>query len=275
MLKKITSIGIAAFILASGVASAKIINRTTEINGDIYGAAIHNTDPSIGWVDIGMPVAPVEGVPSVVKSANDLPVGHYDKIRYEHGPFTFKGYIEVTDDQPQYNGIYTTTGDYDSVHHGLKFKKTDDVGQAQATPLGITGTAYHQTAEDDAIGPDGEGVYSYQSGANRQIDEGAISLTISDVNGQHKADRTDISIVLDKSYLWFGNGWVDVEGDNRPIDVSFIGTTTTDASLTLGSHATNPKNAGDQLFWKENPDGSKFIYTDGSIDAPEIHFEHE
>ena len=111
MLKKITSIGIAAFILASGVASAKIINRTTEINGDIYGAAIHNTDPSIGWVDIGMPVAPVEGVPSVVKSANDLPVGHYDKIRYEHGPFTFKGYIEVTDDQPQYNGIYTTTGD--------------------------------------------------------------------------------------------------------------------------------------------------------------------
>ena len=274
MLKKITSIGIAAFILASGVASAKIINRTTEINGDIYGAAIHNTDPSIGWVDIGMPVAPVEGVPSVVKSANDLPVGHYDKIRYEHGPFTFKGYIEVTDDQPQYNGIYTTTGNYDS-NGALLFKKTDDVGQAQPTLLGITGIGYNQTAEDDAIGPDGEGVYSYQSGANRQIDEGAISLTISDVNGQHKADRTDISIVLDKSYLWFGNGWVDKEGDNRPIDISFIGTTTTDATLTLGSHATNPKNAGDQLFWKENPDGSKLIYTDGSIDAPEIHFEHE
>ena len=274
MLKKITSIGIAAFILASGVASAKIINRTTEINGDIYGAAIHNTDPSIGWVDIGMPVAPVEGVPSVVKSANDLPVGHYDKIRYEHGPFTFKGYVEVTDDQPQYNGIYTTTGNYDSAG-ALLFKKTDDVGQAQSTLLGITGITYNQTAEDKALGPNGEGVYSYKSGANRQIDEGGISLTISDVNGQHKADRTDISIVLDKSYLWFGNGWVDVEGDNRPIDVSFIGTTTTDATLTLGSHATNPKNVGDQLFWKENPDGSKFIYTDGSIDAPEIHFEHE
>ena len=274
MLKKITSIGIAAIILASGVASAKIINRTTEINGDIYGAAIHNTDPSIGWVDIGMPVAPVEGVPSVVKSANDLPVGHYDKIRYEHGPFTFKGYIEVTDDQPQYNGIYTTTGNYDS-NGALLFKKTDDVGQAQPTLLGITGIGYNQTAEDDAMRPNGEGVYSYQSGANRQIDEGTISLTISDVNGQHKADRTDISIVLDKSYLWFGNGWVDAEGDNRPIDVSFVGTSTTDATLILGSHATDPHNAGDQLFWKENPDGSKFIYTDGSIDAPEIHFEHE
>lgn len=274
MLKKITSIGIAAFILASGVASAKIINRTTEINGEIYGAAIHNTDPSIGWVDIGMPFESVAGnVPSVVKSANDLPVGHYDKIRYEHGPFTFKGYIEVTDDQPQYNGIYTTTGNYYSAS-ALLFKKTDDVGQAQSTLLGITGTTYNQTAEDDAMGPHGEGVYSYQSGANRQIDEGGISLTISDVNGQHKANRTDISIVLDKSYLWFGNGWVDVEGDNRPIDVSFIGTTTTDATLTLGSHATNPKNVRDQLFWKENPDGSKEIYTD-SIDAPEIHFEHE
>lgn len=275
MLKKITSIGIAAFILASGVASAKIINRTTEINGDIYGAAIHNTDPSIGWVDIGMPVESVAGnVPSVVKSANDLPVGHYDKIRYEHGPFTFKGYVEVTDDQPQYNGIYTTTGNYDSAG-ALLFKKTDDVGQAQPTLLGITGTTHNQTDEDNAMGPNGEGVYSYQSGANRQIDEGGISLTISDVNGQHKANRTDISIVLDKSYLWFGNGWVDVEGDNRPIDVSFIGTTTTDATLTLGSHVTNPKNVRDQLFWKENPDGSKFIYTDGSIDAPEIHFEYE
>lgn len=274
MLKKITSIGIAAFILASGVASAKIINRTTEINGDIYGAAIHNTDPSIGWVDIGMPVAPVEGVPSVVKSANDLPVGHYDKIRYEHGPFTFKGYIEVTDDQPQYNGIYTTTGNYDSTG-ALLFKKTDDVGQAQSTLLGITGITHNQTDEDDAMGPNGEGVYSYQSGANRQIDESAISLTINDVNGQHKADRTDIAVVLDKSYLWFGNGWVDVEGDNHPVDVSFVGTSTTDATLTLGSHATNPDNAGDQLFWKENPDGSKLIYTDGSIDAPEIHFEYE
>lgn len=115
---------------------------------------------------------------------------------------------------------------------------------------------------------------SYQSGANRQIDESAISLTISDVNGQHKADRTDISVVLDKSYLWFGNGWVDVEGDNHPVDVSFVGTSTTDATLTLGSHATNPDNAGDTLVWKENPDGSKVIYTD-SIDAPEIHFDHE
>ena len=28
------------------------------------------------------------------------------------------------------------------------------------------------------------------------------------------------------------------------------------------------------LVWKENPDGSKVIYTD-SIDAPEIHFDHE
>lgn len=274
MLKKITSIGVAAFILASGVASAKIINRTTEINGDIYGAAIHNTDPSIGWVDIGMPVAPVEGVPSVVKSANDLPVGHYDKIRYEHGPFLFKGYIEVTDDQPQYNGIYTTTGDYDSVYHGPKFKKTDDVGQAQPTLLGITGAMHNQTDEDNAMGPNGEGVYSYQTTPNRQIDESAISLTITDVNGQHKADRTDISVVLDKSYLWFGNGWVDVEGDNHPVDVSFVGTSTTEATLTLGGHATNPDNAGDKLVWKENPDGSKVIYTD-SIDAPEIHFEHE
>jgi len=77
MLKKITSIGVAAFILASGVASAKIINRTTEINGDIYGAAIHNTDPSIGWVDIGMPVAPVEGVPSVLKQVVAREIARY------------------------------------------------------------------------------------------------------------------------------------------------------------------------------------------------------
>ena len=48
---------------------------------------------------------------------------------------------------------YTTTGDYDSFHHGPKFKKTDDVGQAQPTFLGITGTAHNQTAEDYAMGP--------------------------------------------------------------------------------------------------------------------------
>ena len=83
------------------------------------------------------------------------------------------------------------------------------------------------------MGPNGEGVYSYQTTPNRQIDESAISLTITDVNGQHKADRTDISVVLDKSYLWFGNGWVDVEGDNHPVDVSFVGTSTTEATLTI------------------------------------------
>lgn len=257
MLKKLVTLSLAALIMSSGYSYAKVVNVTTDVKGEVISAAIHNTRTN-NWVPIPLSGELANGVIDGDISASALEVGHYDKIRFTHGPIQFKGYIEVTEDLSAHNGIYTTMGN----QVGLKFKKTDDISAAEFHTIPVSDKTEAEAEHNLAT----EGVGSYMDG-NNQVDMGTISLDIievKDANGNlvKKADTKYVTAVIDKSNLWMGTGFVNsVRGNQSPIDKLFIPSPTpSEATLT---------DNGDTLTWTANGN-DKFIEPLGWLDPLEI-----
>ena len=249
MLKKLCPLSLATLIISSGYTSAKVVNVTTDVKGQVFSAAIHNATTN-NWIPLPLSGDLENGSIDGDIDASALEVGHYDKIRFTHGPIQFKGYIEVTDDLPAHNGIYTTVGNLGAP----QFKKTNDISAANFHTIPLTGNTESQAEQNLA----NEGVGSYADG-NNQVDMGSISLDIIEVmdangNSVKKADTKYVTAVIDKSYLWMGTGFVNaVRGDQKPIDKTFMPSPTPNMA-TL-------EDDGDTLTWTAVPG------VDGNIDA--------
>lgn len=251
MLKKLVALSVAAFVMTTGYSYGKVINEVTGLRGEVFSVEFYNVNEN-KWIPTSLHGSLQDGVEGDV-TASSLPVGHYDKIRFQHSDIQYKGYVKVTDDG-MYDGIYTTVpGDGNA-----KFQKTNDKDAADWR-YNTKGYAPNEAAALENVNK--EDVGSYQNGSHGGITIGAVSFDIMEVddgtgNKVHKSSSKDINVVINKSHLWFGKAFIGTSNeDNTPFDASFS-----------GNHKISSN--GDTLTWSSDA-GNEYIES-SFTDLPEI-----
>lgn len=265
MLKKIVSLSAVAMIMATSVVCARVTNQTTEIQGEIISADIHNKNTN-QWIPLSGLNGDINKIDADI-SANDIPEGEYDIIRYKHGEIKIKGVIRIEDDNPAYNGVYTTRTGHLSNGRPV-FVASGDPAAAEFFTLDKGNEPNFDAAMGNLNGP--EGVGGYKDGSD-YYDMSKINLNItSDSNGNHVASTGNIDIIFDKSGLWFGSGWVDGI-DNRY--TPWVNKTFAPDTVTPGQPQTATLNDdGDIITFTDSPDGdpTKRTIMTNMIETPEM-----
>ena len=217
MLKKILFItaGIALFSSTIVSQAASITNETTGVSGMINSIGLHNTNDTIGWVNIPVNKSFEEIGSSVdgVINAEDLPEGHYDYIRYGHGPIKVKGKIDVFDSR----GDIAIPGTYYSTSTPLKFKQGDYGTKEDWFIIPVGKLTSDWGSESLAIANiKKEGVGSYLSdNPDEQYDMSPINLIISKDQDENKySNMSSIQATFDTNYLWAGKGYLKARADD-------------------------------------------------------------
>lgn len=268
MLKKILFVtaGIALFSSVAVSQAASITNETTGVSGMINSIGFHNTDDTIGWVNIPVNKSFEEIGTSVdgVINAEDLPEGHYDYIRYAHGPIKVKGKIEVFSERAD----DTIPGTYYSTTTPLKFKQGEWGTKEDWFIIPVGKFTSDWGSESLAIANiKKEGVGSYLSdNPNEQYDMSPINLIISkDQEGNKYSNMSSIQATFDTNYLWAGKGYLKARPNDYIVgDFKKIGYK--NYRLDYGS--------GDSYVWEMKNYGTTkedyFLYPN-FLDMPEIH----